>query len=138
MFIPGFDIIKGIAVDCMHFVLLGVTKMLMTLWFDKTHASEDWNVSKHVENVDSRLLNITLPNCISRAPRSIAKDHPHWKASDQYNTFNVHCLLHLHDCVNNIAPFWASSCFWFEDYNGELRILFHGTQKMESQVAFSV
>ena len=28
MFIPGFDIIKGIAVDYMHCVLLGVTKML--------------------------------------------------------------------------------------------------------------
>ena len=28
MFIPGFDIIKGIAVDYMHCVLLGVTKTL--------------------------------------------------------------------------------------------------------------
>ena len=40
MFIPGFDIIKGIAVDNMHCVLLGVTKTLMTLWFDKSHTAE--------------------------------------------------------------------------------------------------
>ena len=40
MFIPGFDIIKGIAVDYMHCALLGVTKMLMTLWFNKSHATE--------------------------------------------------------------------------------------------------
>ena len=32
---PGFDIIEGVAVDYMHNVLLGVTKMLMGLWFEK-------------------------------------------------------------------------------------------------------
>jgi len=31
MFIRGFDIIKGVAVDYMHCVLLGVTKTIMTL-----------------------------------------------------------------------------------------------------------
>ena len=67
MFIPGFDIIKGIAVDYMHCVLLGVTKTLMTLWFDKSHTAEFWNISKRVEEVDRHLLNITPPNCISRA-----------------------------------------------------------------------
>ena len=82
MFIPGFDIIKGISVDYMHCVLLGVTKMLMTLWFDKVHVVEDWNVSKRLDEVESRLLNITPPNCISRTPRSIVKDFSHWKASE--------------------------------------------------------
>ena len=42
MFIPGFDIIKGISVDYMHCVLLGVTKMLMTLWFNKGHVGKEW------------------------------------------------------------------------------------------------
>lgn len=203
MFIPGFDIIKGIAVDYMHCVLLGVTKMLMTLWFDKSHATECWSISKQEEEVDRRLLNITLPNCISRVPRNITKDFAHWKTSefrsflffysipclwnilldeyfqhfilfveaiwllDQssispqclkkagnllrhfclriealygrcYETFNVHSLIHLQDCVKNIGPLWACSCFWFEDYNGDLRKLFHGTQKVELQIAFSV
>lgn len=203
MFIPGFDIIKGIAVDNMHCVLLGVTKTLMTLWFDKSHTAEFWNISKRVEEVDRHLLNITPPNCISRAPRSISKDYAHWKASEfqsflffygipclwnilpdeyfqhfllladavwllnqssispqclekagnilrhfclriealygnRYQTFNVHCLLHLQDCVQNIGPLWVCSCFWFEDYNGDLRKLFHGTQKVELQIAFSV
>ena len=56
----------------------------------------------------------------------------------RYETFNVHCLLHLHDCVKNIGPLWSSSRFWYEDYNGDLRNLFHGTNKVELQVAFSV
>ena len=54
MFVPGFDIIKGIGIDYMHCVLLGVTKMLMTLWFDKAHATEDWNVRKRLDEVDRR------------------------------------------------------------------------------------
>ena len=177
--------------------------MLMTLWFDKSHAAESWNISKRVEEVERRLLNITPPNCISRAPRSITKDYAHWKASEfrsflffygipclrnilpdenfqhflllveaiwlldqnsisphclqkagkllrhfclriealygsRYETFNMHCLLHLEDCVKNVGPLWACSCFWFEDYNGDLRKLFHGTQKVELQIAFSV
>lgn len=56
----------------------------------------------------------------------------------RYETFNVHCLLHLSECVRNIGPLWACSCFWFEDYNGDLRKLFHGSQKVELQIAFSV
>lgn len=56
----------------------------------------------------------------------------------RYEMFNVHCLLHLHDCVKNIGPLWACSCFWYEDYNGDLRRLFHGTNKVELQIAFSI
>ena len=47
-------------------------------------------------------------------------------------------VLHLPECVRNIGPLWACSCFWFEDFNGDLRKLFQGTQKVELQIAFSV
>lgn len=40
--------------------------------------------------------------------------------------------------MKNIGPLWACSCFWFEDFNGDLRTLFHGTNKVELQIAFSV
>ena len=102
MFVPGFDIIKGVAVDYMHCVLLGVTKMLMTLWFDKTHASEDWSISKRVEEVDRRLLHINPPNCISRAPRSIANDFAHWKASEFQSflfSYGIPYLWNILPCV---------------------------------------
>lgn len=35
MFVPGFDIIKAVAVDYMHGTLLGVVKMLLQLWMNK-------------------------------------------------------------------------------------------------------
>ena len=36
MYFPKFDVIRGMAIDYMHAVLLGVLKMLTTLWFDKS------------------------------------------------------------------------------------------------------
>ena len=203
MFVPGFDIIKGVAIDYMHCTLLGVMKMLLSLWFENTYATEPWSICKKIDSVDKCLLHILPPNYISRVPRSIAKDLSHWKAFEfrsflffysipclwsvlpeeyfqhfillveaiwlldqksispnslekagqllrhfclivealygpRYETSNVHCLLHLPDCVKNIGPLWCCSCFWFEDYNGDLRKLFHGSKKVELQIAFSI
>ena len=39
-FIPKFDIIKGVAIDSMHSTLLGVVKMSLSLWRDKTYKAE--------------------------------------------------------------------------------------------------
>jgi len=98
MFIPGFDIIEGVVVDYMHSVLLGLTKMLMGLWFEKAHAAECWSISRRVEEIDRRLLNISPPNCISRAPRSNSKDYAHWKASEFWSFlffYGVPCLWNI-------------------------------------------
>lgn len=35
-------------------------------------------------------------------------------------TMNVHCLLHLVECVKNLGPLWCFSLFCFESYNGTL------------------
>lgn len=35
-------------------------------------------------------------------------------------TMNVHCLLHVVECVKNLGPLWAHSMFSFESYNGTL------------------
>ena len=50
-------------------------------------------------------------------------------------TFNMHQLLHLGQNVRNLGPLWSNSCFPFEDYNGDLRDFFHGTQNVEAQVS---
>lgn len=57
---------------------------------------------------------------------------------ERYSTSNVHLLLHLADKVEDLGPLWSSSCFYFEDFNGQLRHLFHGTQKIECQIASAV
>ena len=202
-FVPGFDIVQGVAIDYMHAVLIGVVKMLMTLWFDKAYIKEPWSINKQLPAVDERLVNIKPPNCISRVARKIGQYLCHWKASEfrsflfyyglpclygiledeyfqhflllvesiwlmnrssisikdlkkskalllhfcmqveglygnRYETFNVHCLLHLTRCVKCLGPLWSCSCFWYEDYNGDIRKLYHGTQKVDLQIALSV
>ena len=57
---------------------------------------------------------------------------------NRYETFNVHCLLHLTRCVKFLGPLWSCLCFWYEDYNGDIRKLYHGTQKVDLQIALSV
>ena len=49
-------------------------------------------------------------------------------------TMNVHLLSHLPDCVYQWGPLWAYSCFHFENMNGKLKNLFHGTKNMSKQV----
>lgn len=43
-------------------------------------------------------------------------------------SFNVHCLIHLPDVVLLIGPLWVASCFGFENLNGQLCRLVHGTR----------
>ena len=204
MFFPKFDIICGIAVDYMHSVLLGVVKMLLTLWTDKSHSSEPWFLgAEKLKVLDKRFLQIKPPYKVTRTPRSLIANMAHLKASElrafllfyglpclwgllpdeyfqhflllveavfillqdsisseqlsksatllqhfclrveslyggRYQTFNVHCLLHLVSCVENLGPLWASSCFCYEDFNGDLRKLFHGTQNVDSQITFAI
>lgn len=201
-YVPNFDIVRGVAVDYMHCVLLGCMKMLLTLWFDKSHKNEIYSISSKLPEVDRRLLSIKPPSYITRLPRTLA-DVAHFKAAelknfllyyslpclfgllpeDQYHHFsllvysiflllqekistqdllhckrmlmefvinipvlysdrqltsNVHLLLHLTEKVEDLGPLWCSSCFYFEDFNGQLRRLFHGTQHIETQIAFAV
>lgn len=42
------------------------------------------------------------------------------------------------DKVEDLGLLYCSSYFFFEDFNDELRRLFHGTQSIETQVAFAV
>lgn len=201
-FLPKFDIVRGVAVDYMHCMMLGIVKMLLSLWFDKSYKSEHFNISDKINIVNERLMKIKPPNFIGRLPRPLT-DLSHYKAAEyktfmlyyslpclwgilpndifghylllvqlaytllsnritpeqleqcnmmalqfcinlsafygpRYMTSNVHLLLHITDKVRDLGPLWANSCFYFEDYNGQLRSLFHGTQNIDSQIGFAV
>lgn len=47
---------------------------------------------------------------------------------------NVHMLQHVSECVQMWGPLWAYSTFHFENANGYLKYLFHGTRDMTKQV----
>ena len=39
-----FDVMNGAGIDYLHNTLLGTTKMLIQLWFDKTHKKQPWYI----------------------------------------------------------------------------------------------
>ena len=53
-------------------------------------------------------------------------------------TINVHSLLHLVEDVRSLGPLWSHSCFGFENMNGVLKALFHGSQQVNKQVKLIV
>ena len=51
---------------------------------------------------------------------------------------NVHILLHIANCVRFWGRLWAYSAFSFENMNGQLKLLFHGTKNMSKQVSIQL
>lgn len=71
----------------------------------------------------------------------IKKEMTRWSAllsGERHMAMNVHNLLHINASVRNHGPLWAHSAFEFEDANGELTALFHGTQNIDMQVTYSL
>ena len=56
----------------------------------------------------------------------------------RYQTLNIHQLLHLVDNVRDLGPLYTHSCFSFEDKNGFVLKLIHGTQFIDSQIITAV
>lgn len=50
-------------------------------------------------------------------------------------TFNIHLLTHLAKAVKYWGPLWAHSAFPFENANGNLLRLVHGTKNVTKQIA---
>ena len=78
--IDGFDIVQGMPLDYMHGVLLGVVKMLCSMWFDSKYKKEPFYIGDKVSIVDERLLRCHPPDFISRLPRGL-KDRKYWKGA---------------------------------------------------------
>lgn len=77
--IEGFDIVRGMPVDYMHGVLLGIVKMLFSFWFDNKKKKETYYIGDMISEIDERLLQCQPPDFISRLPRSLVKDRKYWK-----------------------------------------------------------
>ena len=78
---PNFCIIRGIAIDYMHGVLLGVQKLMLRLWFLNDFKGKDFSFHRCVFRFDQLLQSIQPTSQITRLPRSII-DLKYWKASE--------------------------------------------------------
>ena len=196
------DVCRGMAVDQMHCLWLGMMKKFLHLWFDKKYSSEKFSLIGKVHLVEELFLNICPPNFVKRGVRSLIENLARLKASelknfalyfslpilhkimpdiyyDHYHEFIscisilcsssitpeqlidcdrrlknwvkkfeelygvrhmvmcVHLVCHLAFVVNNLGPLWTSSCTPFENINGILKRMIHGTRCVEIQLANS-
>ena len=101
MYLPIFDVISGTAIDYMHSVLLGVVKMLLTLWADKSYNSEPWFLgADKIKVFEKRFMSMKPPYRITRTPRSIIANMAHLKASE----LRSFMLLYGLPCLWGLLP----------------------------------
>nr|XP_054923017.1 uncharacterized protein LOC126524036 [Dermacentor andersoni] len=83
MNLKGLDFVNGQSVECMHCVLQGVTKQLTEAILTSTNSHQRFYVCAPsvAARIESRLLAIKPPHCVTRLPRPL-KDRGHWKASE--------------------------------------------------------
>lgn len=60
----------------MHCVLEGVVKKMVNMWF--TDVGQPYYIKLHMATVNARLMDIKLPNTVTRTPRTIAHAN-RWK-----------------------------------------------------------
>lgn len=80
--IPSFDIATSFPPDYMHAILLGVFRMLLSLWINAKNHRYPFYINKHFKDeIDKELQNIFSPDFITRTPRLLKYLH-YWKASE--------------------------------------------------------
>lgn len=83
----------------MHCVAIGVMKMLMHLWLDYSNKAEDFFIGNKLSIINDRLLQMTPPYFVTRAPR-LLQDLCNWKASE----FRTFLLFYSVPCLYGILP----------------------------------
>ncbi|CAG5078015.1 Protein of unknown function, partial [Cotesia congregata] len=77
----AYNFVENTVVDSMHCIYLGITKKLMSLWFDSKYHSENFSMRDHIAAIDKKIKSIKPPNFSVRLPRSVS-DFKYWKASE--------------------------------------------------------
>ncbi|XP_029176567.1 uncharacterized protein LOC114944694 isoform X2 [Nylanderia fulva] len=98
MFLSTFHIIHSFPPEYMHSVLLGVTKLFGTLWFDSANSNKDWYLGLRVSEFNNKLLAIRPPCEITRTPQSIKNKK--WKANEWKSFLLYYSLI----CLIDIMP----------------------------------
>ena len=104
MKLSHYDIIRGTTIDYMHCVLLGVMKLLMSLWFGTTHNSQRYYIGRKIVLIDKRLAEINPPSIITRKPRKLSEHFKYYKASEYRSFLLYYSLPILSDIL--IEDYW--------------------------------
>ena len=96
---PHFDIIRGVTIDYMHTICLGVVKTLLEKWILLKHKKETFSLVGVIDQLDARLLAMTPPNKVGRLLRSV-RDLGDWKACE----LRAFLLFYGVPCLQDLLP----------------------------------
>jgi Protein of unknown function (DUF1258) len=82
-------------------------------------------LQKHIPKESIEKAHLCLMKFVILVPKLYGIEHV---------SYNVHLLTHIKNTVLNWGPLWGSSAFAFEDANGTIKELFHGTQAVPQQM----
>ncbi|KAG0442927.1 hypothetical protein HPB47_015475 [Ixodes persulcatus] len=101
MNLPGFDLVGGVSVEYMQAVLQGAAKQFAELLLSSSNSQKRFYIGAPscVARVDSRLLQIKPPHCVTRLPRSL-NERSFWTASE-WRLWLLFCAL---PCLVEILP----------------------------------
>ena len=71
MLFKHYDFIKSNAIDYMHGVHLGVSKLFINLWIGSSHSKERFSINNAVCIINQRLLKMQQPAFITRYKNNI-------------------------------------------------------------------
>lgn len=67
--------------EYMHCALLGVSKLLLSLWTDTSRSrGTNHNLCPLIDVINERIASVSVPNEIGRRPRSVS-EVKHWKGN---------------------------------------------------------
>jgi len=110
--IPKFNVIDGVSIDYMHNCLLGVSRLLLDLWFNSNFSNQPFYTGHQLKKIDERLLKIKPTQEMSRNPRRL-EERQHWKANELrnwvlfYGVFSLNRILEVR-YLNHFALFSSS------------------------------
>lgn len=99
-YLPMYHLEKNTVIDYMHGILLGITKKLLSLWFEGKYFTEEFFIGHKIDDVDRLLKKIKPPYLISRRPRKLKNNYHKWKASE-LRSWLLHYSL---PCLTGILP----------------------------------
>ena len=79
--LKSLDFITGFSIDYMHCVLLGVSKLLLSLWLEPSRCrGTSHDLHSQLNLLDDRFSRLHVPSMIRRKPRGL-NDLKHWKGT---------------------------------------------------------
>lgn len=83
--LPYINLVKHVSGDTMHICWLGVTKLMMKLWFKSSYVDEPWSLRENLTRVNDDILSaIRWPSKFTRPIYEITQldNQISWKGSN--------------------------------------------------------